>query len=189
MTTPTPLDQQRHLVRSFVTADRQRRERETTAQQQFAAGEKAATEQRTASERTAQQQYATAEKSAEQQYSAAIKQADDEKIRQQYQIQDAISKIDHNWSTAVTDLGALGVPATDLPLQLNKASPRTPTSTLGVQPHDQLQADAKQIIWLYRDADRLVLAYRRQQALRRKLLITAAVVALLLAVAGYFGFQ
>jgi formylglycine-generating enzyme required for sulfatase activity len=189
MTTPTPLDQQRQLVRSFVTADRQRREREMTAQQQFAAGEKAATEQRAASERTAQQQYAAAEKSAEQQHSAAIKQADDEKTRQQYHLQDAVGKIDRDWGVAVADLSALGVPPHDLPIQLNKASPHTPTSTLGVQPHDQLQADAKQIIWLYRDADRLVLAYRRQQALRRKLLITAAVVAVILAVAGYFGFQ
>jgi formylglycine-generating enzyme required for sulfatase activity len=189
MTTPTPLDQQRQLVRSFVTADRQRRERETTAQQQFAAGEKAATEQRAASERTAQQQYAAAEKSAEQQYSAAIKQADDEKSRQQRQLQDAANTIGNGWSVAVTDLGALRVPAHDLPPQLDKASPRTPSASAGAQPLAQFQANATQVARLYQQAGQLLLAHGRQQALRRKLLITAAVVAVLLAVAGYFGFQ
>ncbi len=189
MTTPSPLDQQRHLVRSFVTADRQRSERETTAQQQFTAGEKAATEQRAASERTAQQQYAAAEKSAEQQYTAAIKQADDEKSRQQRQLQDAANTIGNGWSVAVTNLDALKVPSQDLPLQLNKASPRTPSVGMGAQPLAQFQANATQIARLYQEAGQLLLAHGRQQALRRKLLITAAVVAVILAVAGYFGFQ
>lgn len=189
MTTPTPLDQQRHLVRDFVTADHQRSQRERAAQQQFSAGEKAATEQRAASERTAQQQYAAVEKQAEQQYNAAVKQLDDEKTRQQRQAKDYADSIERDWGVAMTDLGALGVAATDLPPPLHKASPRPPAAGAGALPLAQLQANAGQIAQLYQRARQLLLDHRRQQALQRKLFITVAVAAVILAVAGYFLYQ
>lgn len=189
MTTPTPLDQQRQLVRDFVTADRRRSERERTAQQQFAAGEKAATEQRAAGERTAQQQYAASERQAEQQHAAAVKQLDDAKSQQQRQTQEAADAIDRDYGVAMTDLGALGVAAADLPPQLHQATPRPPATGAGAQPLAQLQANAGQITQLYQRARQLLLAHRRQQALQRKLWIVAAVVAVILMVAGYFFFQ
>lgn len=189
MTTPTPLDQQRHLVRDFVAADRQRSQRERAAQQQFSAGEKAAAEQRAASERTAQQQYAAVEKQAEQQYTAAIKQLDDEKTHQQRQAKDYADSIGRDYGVAMNDLGALGVAAADLPPPLHKASPRPPAVGAGALPLAQLQANAGQIVQLYQRARQLLLAQCHQQALQRKLFIAAAVVAVILAVAGYFLYQ
>ncbi|MBE2240910.1 MAG: SUMF1/EgtB/PvdO family nonheme iron enzyme [Caldilineaceae bacterium] len=177
MTTPTPLDQQRQLVRDFLAATQQRSARERTAQQQYAAGEKAANEQHASSERAAQQKFA-----------AAIKVQDDTQRGQKSQIDQAVAAIDAARSDAREQLRMLGAPVADLPPALQDASPHQPTAQSG-DPLAAFIASANRIQQLSVSAGRLLAAMHAHRAQQRRLLIGAAVVAVILAVAGYYFYQ
>jgi formylglycine-generating enzyme required for sulfatase activity len=177
MSTPTPLDQQRQLVRDFLAATQQRSARERTAQQQYAAGEKAANEQHASSERAAQQKFA-----------AAIKVQDDTQRGQKSQIDQAVAAIDAARSDAREQLRMLGAPVADLPPALQDASPHQPTARSG-DPLAAFIASANRIQQLSVSAGRLLAAMHAHRAHQRRLLIGAAVVAVILAVAGYYFYQ
>ena len=177
MTTPNPLTQQRQFIRDFLAANKQRSERERTAQQQYATGEKAA-----------QEQYAGSERAAQQSYAAAIKAQEDTQRGQRAQLSQGVTTIDAARTDAREHLRALGVPPPDLPLALKDTSPQPPTVRNG-DPLAAFMAGASQTQRLRVAASQLVDARRRQQVRQRKLLIGAAVAAVVLAVAGYFVYQ